>query len=64
MTRIGIDATAIPPNRVGAGNYIFNLVRAIASIETLADSFFVPSCQTALMEYEYELVPMMSGPSS
>ncbi|MFB3854687.1 MAG: glycosyltransferase family 4 protein [Vicinamibacterales bacterium] len=40
MPCIGIDATAIPPNRVGAGNYIFNLVRAISSVET-GDKFIV-----------------------
>lgn len=34
MPRIGIDATTIPPKRVGAGNYIFNLVRALAKIDT------------------------------
>ncbi len=31
--RIGIDATSIPPNRVGAGNYIYNLVNALAEID-------------------------------
>lgn len=31
--RIGIDATAIPLNRTGAGNYIFNLVQALATID-------------------------------
>ena len=30
--RIGIDATAISPKRVGAGNYIFNLVAALAKL--------------------------------
>jgi glycosyltransferase involved in cell wall biosynthesis len=32
--RIGIDATALPPNPVGAGNYIIRLVRALAALET------------------------------
>ena len=32
--RIGIDATALPPNPVGAGNYIIQLVRALADLET------------------------------
>ena len=32
--RIGIDATALPPNPVGAGNYIIQLVRALAALET------------------------------
>lgn len=31
--RIGIDATAIPLNRSGAGNYIFNLVAGLAKID-------------------------------
>src|SRR3989304_2514286 len=31
--RIGIDATAIPPKRSGAGNYIFNLVRGLAQVD-------------------------------
>jgi glycosyltransferase involved in cell wall biosynthesis len=32
--RIAFDATAIPANRTGAGNYIFNLVRALAEIDS------------------------------
>jgi glycosyltransferase involved in cell wall biosynthesis len=31
--RIAFDATAIPANRTGAGNYIFNLVQALARID-------------------------------
>ena len=31
--RVGIDATAVPRPRAGAGNYIFNLVRAIAEVD-------------------------------
>jgi glycosyltransferase involved in cell wall biosynthesis len=31
--RIGIDATALPPNPVGAGNYIINLIRSLAALE-------------------------------
>ena len=31
--RIAFDATAIPPNRAGAGVYIFNLVQALAEID-------------------------------
>jgi glycosyltransferase involved in cell wall biosynthesis len=31
--RIGIDATAVPVERTGAGNYIFNLVRALARVD-------------------------------
>ncbi|MBE9473255.1 MAG: glycosyltransferase family 4 protein [Chloroflexi bacterium] len=30
--RIGIDATALPPQPVGAGNYIIQLIRALAGI--------------------------------
>lgn len=30
---IGLDATAIPKNRAGAGNYIFNLVRGLAEVD-------------------------------
>jgi glycosyltransferase involved in cell wall biosynthesis len=32
--QIGIDATALPPQTVGAGYYILNLVRALSRIET------------------------------
>jgi glycosyltransferase involved in cell wall biosynthesis len=32
--RIGIDATSLPPNPVGAGTYIINLVRALATQDT------------------------------
>jgi len=31
--RVGIDATAIPSLRAGAGNYIFNLVQALAKVD-------------------------------
>ena len=31
--RIGIDATSIPAKRVGAGNYIYNLVNALSEID-------------------------------
>lgn len=30
--RIGIDATALPPRPVGAGNYIIHLIRALAEV--------------------------------
>jgi glycosyltransferase involved in cell wall biosynthesis len=33
MVTIGIDASAIPPNRVGAGNYTFHLVRSLAELD-------------------------------
>jgi glycosyltransferase involved in cell wall biosynthesis len=31
--RIGIDATAMPLQRTGAGNYIFNLIRALVRVD-------------------------------
>lgn len=31
--RIGIDATAIPPRRTGAGNYIFQLIKNLTTID-------------------------------
>ena len=32
--RIGIDATALPPQPVGAGNYIIQLIRALSALDT------------------------------
>jgi glycosyltransferase involved in cell wall biosynthesis len=32
--RIGIDATALPPQPVGAGNYIINLIRSFAALDS------------------------------
>jgi len=32
--RIGIDVTPLPPNPVGAGNYIIHLLRALASLKS------------------------------
>jgi glycosyltransferase involved in cell wall biosynthesis len=37
--RIGIDATAIPANRAGAGNYIFSLVAGLASVDAENEYF-------------------------
>ncbi len=31
--KIGIDATALPPQPVGAGNYIIQLIRALAELD-------------------------------
>lgn len=31
--RIGIDATAVPHQRTGAGNYIFNLIQTLAAVD-------------------------------
>ncbi|BAY33761.1 group 1 glycosyl transferase [Nostoc carneum NIES-2107] len=33
MLNIGFDATAIPSNRVGAGNYIFSLVQSLSKVD-------------------------------
>lgn len=33
MLKIAIDATAIPPQRVGAGNYIFHLVQGLSRVD-------------------------------
>jgi glycosyltransferase involved in cell wall biosynthesis len=38
--RIGIDATALPPQPVGAGNYIIQLIRALASLN-VNDEFVI-----------------------
>ncbi len=32
--RIGIDASALPPEPVGAGNYIIQLIRALTALES------------------------------
>jgi glycosyltransferase involved in cell wall biosynthesis len=34
MVRIAIDATSVPPQRLGAGTYIYNLVQALAQVES------------------------------
>ena len=39
ITRIGIDATALPKEPVGAGTYIIQLIRALAALDT--DHIFV-----------------------
>ncbi len=38
--RIGIDATTLPPQPVGAGNYIIQLIRALASLK-VNDEFVI-----------------------
>jgi glycosyltransferase involved in cell wall biosynthesis len=40
MMRIGIDATALPPQPVGAGNYIIHLVRALVALDS-GDEFVI-----------------------
>lgn len=48
--RIGFDATAIPANRTGAGNYIFNLVRGLASVDT-QNEYAIFAKQTHIHEF-------------
>ena len=40
MVRIAIDATSVPPQRLGAGTYIYNLVQALAQVES-DDRYFI-----------------------
>jgi glycosyltransferase involved in cell wall biosynthesis len=40
VLRIAIDATSVPPQRLGAGTYIYNLVQALASLES-EDHYFI-----------------------
>src|SRR3990170_2183742 len=35
--RIGIDASALPPRPVGAGNYIIHLIRSLAALKSEAE---------------------------
>ena len=35
--RVGLDATALPPQPVGAGNYMIQLIRALANLESDLD---------------------------
>ena len=53
MLRIGIDATAIPSNRVGAGNYIFNLVRGLAKVD-VENLYFVFAKPEHVVEWKIE----------
>lgn len=53
MLRIGIDATAIPSRRVGAGNYIFNLVRKLAEIDA-ENQYFVFSKPAHIVEWNLD----------
>jgi glycosyltransferase involved in cell wall biosynthesis len=50
MLRIGLDATAIPPKRVGAGNYIFNLVDRLAKLDT-ENEYFIFAKQEHVHEW-------------
>jgi glycosyltransferase involved in cell wall biosynthesis len=40
VVRIAIDATSVPPQRLGAGTYIYNLVQALAQLDS-DDRYFV-----------------------
>ena len=48
--RVGIDATALPPQPVGAGNYMIQLIRALVGIESDFDYvvFAHPTGQTLI----------------
>jgi len=40
VVRIAIDATSVPPQRLGAGTYIYNLVQALAQVDS-DDRYFI-----------------------
>lgn len=51
--RIGIDATALPPQPVGAGNYIIHFTRALASLDIDAELvIFTHASRQALLGIE------------
>jgi glycosyltransferase involved in cell wall biosynthesis len=54
--RIGIDATALPPQPGGAGNYIIQLIRSLASLET--DSHFTVFAYPS----GYDLIDLPASP--
>ncbi len=63
--RIGIDATAIPFNRLGAGNYIFNLVDGLAKID-VENQYFVFAKPSHITEWNihqpnFHFLPSASG---
>jgi glycosyltransferase involved in cell wall biosynthesis len=49
--RIGLDATAIPLNRAGAGNYIFNLMAGLARIDA-ENQYFIFSKPEHIKEWK------------
>lgn len=51
--RIGIDATAIPPRRTGAGNYIFQLIKNLAVIDT-RNSYIIFAKPDHIAEWKIE----------
>jgi len=53
---IGIDATALPPQPGGAGNYIIQLIRSLASLET--DSHFT----VFAFQSGYDLIDVPASP--
>ena len=63
--RIGIDATAMPFNRLGAGNYIFNLVDGLAKID-VENQYFVFAKPSHITEWNihqpnFHFLPSASG---
>lgn len=62
--RIGIDATAMPPQRVGAGNYILNLVKFLAEADQNDYIIFAKHQDVALfqaMHNHRSIVPSASA---
>lgn len=61
--RIGIDATALPAELYGAGNYIVQLAHALPRVDSSnAYIFFVKSSQSALFDPTCaEVVPILVG---
>ncbi len=64
--RIGIDATALPPQPVGAGNYIIHLVRSLVALKSEVEyTIFAQSSGQDLIalpegkNYKWVLVPDM-----
>lgn len=60
--RIGFDATAIPINRAGAGNYIFNLVKAFSEVDSRHHYFIFAKpphiAELAINRENFHLVPV------
>lgn len=50
MFKIGIDATAIPESRVGAGVYTFNLVKGLADIDK-ENEYFIFSKRSTILDW-------------
>lgn len=61
--RIAIDATAIPPNKAGAGFYIFNLVRGLAEIDR-ENQYFVFAKPSDILDWGIEQGNFLFTPSA